>query len=35
VMPFRSLSKKEKDALAEAVAQYGEFLGLPATLTMA
>ena len=35
VKAFRPLSKKEKDSLAESVAWHGEFLGLPATLTMA
>ncbi|HEY6614313.1 MAG TPA: crosslink repair DNA glycosylase YcaQ family protein, partial [Vicinamibacterales bacterium] len=35
VKSFRPLSRKEKDSLAESVAWHGEFLGLPATLTMA
>ena len=35
VKAFRPLSKKEKDSLAESVAWHGEFLGLPATVTMA
>ena len=35
VKTFRPLSKKERDSLAEAVTWHGEFLGLPATLTMA
>ena len=35
VRPFRPLSKDEKAALADAVARYGTFLDLPATLMMA
>ncbi len=34
VRPFRPLSKDEKAALADAVARYGTFLGLPAKLVM-
>ena len=34
VKPFRPLAKREKDALAEAVAWHGTFLNLPATLTI-
>jgi hypothetical protein len=34
VKTFRPLSKKEKEGLAKAVARYGTFLGLPATLTI-
>ena len=35
VRPFRPLSKDEKAALAHAVARYGTFLDLPATLRIA